>query len=115
MIDVDKVYKKYNKDVRTYMKNLLMSLQNQYGNVPEEWRISLDLIAFNYNTILLCQKDLEENGFRDGEKRNPAITTLNNAQSYLIKLLGQFGLTIYSKSKLKDLDTSENILDELLS
>jgi phage terminase small subunit len=115
MIDADKVYKKYSKEVRNYMKNLLNSLTAQYGAVPDEWRVSLDLIAFNYNTILLCQKDIEQNGLRNGEKRNPALTTLNNAQLYLMKLLHDFGLTVYAKSKLKDMDTSDAVLDDLLS
>ena len=121
MLSAKKIYKDYDKKVVEYMDNLIKRLTNQYGVVNEEWRVSLDLIAFNYDLICKCQQDLEKNGM-DKEKsrgvlvRNPSLSTINQAQCNLMSLLNSFGLNIASKSRLGkvEVDNDEALIDNLL-
>lgn len=111
--------KKYDNEVITYMDNLFKMLTKQYGSVLDEWRVSLDLIAFNYNLIRKCEKDIETNGFTKQDERgrmqkNPAFAICNSAQGHLIKLLSSFGLNLLSKAKLKEPDNDDG-LDDLLA
>ena len=122
MISIKKHFGQYDKAVQAYMKNLVISLEKQYGELDETWLVSLELIAFNYDLILKCQADIAKNGLEKYDNshrlvKNPCISTLNNAQAYLIKLLSAFGLTVMSKSKLKNMpDTSsDDLLEDLLS
>lgn len=119
-MDAKKIYKKYDKQVIEYMNNLINSLESQYGQINEEWRVSLDLIAFNYNIIRICQEDIQKNGLEKLDERgrlskNPAISTVNQAQGNLFKLLNSFGLNLLSKSKIKEDSNNDDGLDDLLS
>lgn len=119
-MDAKKIYKKYDKQVIEYMTNLLNKLEHQYGEVNEEWRVSLDLIAFNYDIIRKCQIDIEKNGLEKTDDRgrlskNPSLMVCNQAQGNLFKLLNSFGLNLLSKSKIKDESDNNDGLDELLS
>ena len=122
MIQIRKIYteKGYNEEVVDYMEKLCKKLDKQYGEIKEEWRVSLDMIAFNYNLIVECQKDILRNGIdkedsRGRLARNPAISTMNISQNALIKLLNSFGLNLMSKSKLGKVDDEDDGLDDLLS
>ena len=122
MLNAKKIYKEYEKKVIEYMDNLIKRLTNQYGIVNEEWRVSLDLIAFNYDLICKCQDDLVKNGM-DKENsrgvlvRNPSLSTINQAQCNLMRLLNSFGLNIASKSRLGkvEVDNDEALIDNLLA
>ncbi len=117
-MDAKKIYKQYDKQVIDYMVNLIKRLESQYGQVNEEWRVSLDLIAFNYDIIRKCQLDILKNGLEKTDARgrmskNPALMICNQAQDHLFKLLNAFGLNLISKAKIKE-DTDQNDLEELL-
>jgi phage terminase small subunit len=119
-MDAKKIYKKYDKEVIDYMVNLIKRLETQYGQINEEWRISLDLIAFNYDIIRRCQIDIEKNGLEKLDDRgrlskNPNILTCNQAQANLFKLLNSFGLNLMSKSKLKGVEDESDGFDDLIS
>lgn len=119
-MDPKKIYKEYDKQVVDYMTNLISRLETQYGQINEEWRVSLDLIAFNYDIIRKCQIDIHKNGLQkeDGRGRiskNPALMICNQAQDHLFKLLNSFGLNLLSKSKMKDIGQDEDDLDDLIS
>lgn len=119
-MEAKKIYKKYDKEVIEYMTNLIKRLESQYGKINEEWRISLDLIAFNYDIIRRCQIDIEKNGLEKTDARgrlskNPNILTCNQAQTNLFKLLNSFGLNLMSQSKLKDIDTEGDGFEDLIS
>lgn len=119
MIEPKKIYKKYDKEVVEYMTNLVKRLESQYGTINEEWRVSLDLIAFNYDMIRKCQIDIEKYGLEKEDSKgrlskNPNIYTLNQAQGNLFKLLNSFGLNLMSKSKLKGTDLETDGFDDLI-
>lgn len=118
-MDAKKIYKKYDKQVVEYMTNLIHRLESQYGQVNEEWRVSLDLIAFNYDIIRKCQEDLQLNGLEKEDSRgrlckNPSLATVNQAQGNLFKLLNSFGLNLLSKSKIKNDELEDDGLNDLL-
>lgn len=119
-MDAKKIYKKYPAEVREYMSNVYSSLEKEYGEVMPEWRVSLDMIAYNYYIIVKCREDIEANGFisRDPQgrsKKNDSISTLNSAQNYILKYLSQFGLSLASKGRLKEIPKEDNTLEELLA
>jgi phage terminase small subunit len=119
-MDAKKIYKKYDKEVIEYMTNLIKRLESQYGQINDEWRISLDLIAFNYDIIRKCQIDIEKNGLEKLDDRgrlskNPNIYTFNQAQGNLFKLLNSFGLNLMSKSKIKGVELETDGFDDLIS
>lgn len=119
-MEAKKIYKNYRKEVIEYMDKLFSALTKQYGGVNDEWRISLDLIAYNYNLIVICRDDIEKNGMEKIDTKgrpvkNPSLSTLNQAQGYLLKLLSQFGLNILSKSRIKYEEVGTSNLDSLLA
>jgi P27 family predicted phage terminase small subunit len=119
-MDAKRIYKQYDKQVIEYMTNLIKRLETQYGHINEEWRVSLDLIAFNYDIIRKCQEDILKNGLekKDGRGRlskNPSLMICNQAQDHLFKLLNSFGLNLMSKYKMKEEGDDSDELDELLA
>lgn len=96
----------YNKDVQDYMTTLLKCLKKDYGELRDEWQLSLDLIAQTYETYLMAYHSVKADGVytkdtKNRVQRNPALTVMNNSQAYLQKLITQFALTPMSKSKMK--------------
>lgn len=113
-------YKEYNKDVVDYMDRLVDLLIEKYGEINPAWTVSLEMIAFNYDIIRKCQKDINQYGLEKEDSRgrnhkNPSLMVLNQAQNYLIKFLNAFGLNLAAASKLKNIDTDEDVFDDLLS
>ena len=115
-------YADYNDRVVNYMKSLIKRLEDQYGEIDDEWLASLDLIAFNYQIIQDCKKDMLEHGIEKEDKRgrlsrNPAVAVCNQAQGNLLKLLNSFGLNLMSKSKIKQIGgfDDQDGMDELIS
>ena len=111
-MNVKSIYKKYDDRTVQYMEALVKKLQNQYGSINDEWRVSLDLIAFNMNLIYLCQDDIIANGLQKVDDRgriakNPSISTMATTQNYLLKLLNSFGLNLASASKIKPMETDD--------
>lgn len=108
MDEVKKLYAEYDERVKTYMDSLIECLKEQYGEIDPTWYCSLDLIAFNYQTIQKCKEDLLIHGVEKEDKRgrlsrNPNVAVCNQAQGNLLKLLNSFGLNIMAKSKIKQI------------
>lgn len=107
------LYTQYAEEVQEYMKNVILCLRADYGeNIPESWRISLDLIADNYEIYLKAKNDIMKNGLlrEDNQGRtfkNQNISIMNMAQRNITDLLKAFALTPMSKSKMKVLDSSK--------
>lgn len=116
-IDVKTVYKKYPKKVQEYMQNLIDCLVQDYKVIPTSWRISLDLIADNYDIYLKAKESIDKEGLirEDNQHRtfkNQNYNIMNSAQDKIIRLMSSFALTPMSKSKMKNLDTTA-LKDEL--
>lgn len=96
----------YDKRVQKYMKALFMALIQEYGEIKDEWELSMLMIADTYELYCLGKDTVKKDGLfvLDGLKRvqrNPGATTMLNASAYLQKLTNAFGLTINSKTKIK--------------
>lgn len=120
------VYKQYDKRVQNYMDNVIECLEQDYGKIPESWRISLDLIADNYSIYLkaldainAADKEMIKEDNYGRTFKHPAFGIMNQAQSQLKDLLKSFALTPMSKSKMKKLESEEykedDYLDDLCS
>ena len=107
-------YKDYPKEVRAYMKNVISCLEQDYGKVPESWRVSLDLIADNYALYIKTKKQIEDEGLvrtdpAHGTFKHPLLPVMNMAQTQLKDLLKAFSLTPMSKAKMKSLKSADEI------
>lgn len=123
-MDSTKLYKEYNKRVQEYMGNVISCLEQDYGKIPESWRVSLDLIADNYSLYLEAKDNIKKNGImcKDTHGRpykNQCVMIMNGAQNQLKDLLKSFALTPMSKSKMKHFESNEineeEYLEELCS
>lgn len=111
-------YKDYDKQVQDYMNNVLDCLKEDYKVIPSSWRIALDLIADNYDIYLKSKALVRKEGLSSTDSKgrltiNPSLKVMNTAQDKIQKLLSSFALTPMSKSKMKNLDTSADLYDEL--
>ena len=111
-------FEKYSKPVKDYMDNLVDCLQSDYKSIPASWLVSLNLIADNYEIYLKAKQDVDKNGIRVQNSRgtfivNPSFNVMNTCQNHMTKLVSSFALTPLSRSKMKSLDTSQDMYDEL--
>lgn len=117
--EYNEFYNNYPVEVQEYMNNVIKCLQEDYGNIPESWRVSLDLIADNYMIYLDAKKDVLANGLSHTDNygrtgKNPSLGVMNQAQRNLTDLLKAFALTPMSKSKMRNLNTSVETADEYI-
>lgn len=116
----NEIYKDYDKRVQDYMQNVIDCLIQDYKVLPTSWRISLDLIAMNCDLIFKAKDDINKNGLlrTDDLKRtfkNQNFQILMNAQTAIVKLLSTFGLTPVSKSKLKNFNSDNINIEDLIN
>ena len=115
---MNNLYSEYSKEVQDYMNNVIKCLHEDYGDkIPESWRISLDLIADNYEIYLKAKNDIMNNGLirTDNQGRtfkNQNVAIMNVAQRNLTDLLKAFALTPMSKSKMKAFKADEETADD---
>lgn len=119
-MDAKTIYKDYPKKVQVYMQNVIDCLKQDYKDIPSSWRVSLDLIADNVDIYLKAKEDIDKNGLlrKDSHGRtfkNQCFPLMTTAQDHVIKLLQSFALTPMSRSKMRNLDTDEDIYDDLIS
>ena len=120
MMEAKKIYSKYDKQVQDYMQNVIDCLKQDYKNIPSSWRISLDLIADNYAIYLKAKNDVMENGLlrKDTQNRtfkNQSFSLMMATQNVIMRLLSSFGLSPMSKSKMKNMDTDDFGIEDLLN
>ena len=119
-MEAKKIYSKYDKQVQDYMQNVIDCLKQDYKNIPSSWRISLDLIADNYAIYLKAKNDVMENGLlrKDTQNRtfkNQSFSLMMATQNVIMRLLSSFGLSPMSKSKMKNMDTEDFGIEDLLN
>lgn len=114
------IYKNYPVEVQEYMQNVIDCLTQDYKTIPSSWRVSLDLIADNYDIYLKAKEDVNKNGLLRVDKqgrtfKNQCYAIMTTAQACLTKLLSNFALTPMSKSKIKNFDAEEDTFDALIN
>lgn len=111
------IYSRYPEEVIKHMWSVHRFLLDKFGDIHDEWHLSLQMLADNLNMFIQCRDRIAvdgvivENKFGLPEK-HPLIKVQNDAQIQIVKLLQQFGLSPYAISKLK---TDDNNDDELLN
>lgn len=114
------IYKDYDERTQEYMQNVYDCIKQDYNIIPSSWRISLDLIAMNFEMLLKAQDDIHKYGIikkddygRVGKNEN--IQIFLSSQAAVLKLLSTFGLTPISKTKLKNFKSNKVNLDNLIN
>lgn len=103
-------YSKYPEDIQSYMNSVISDLENDYGEIPASWYISLDLLASNlylYNSALddIMTNGMLVRGHNNVRVKNPCVTILNNALTALHPIVKAFALNPVQRSKIKALES----------
>lgn len=113
------IYSNYDKRTQEYMQNVIDCIEQDYKHIPSSWRITIDLIAMNFDMLLEAEKDIHKRGLivknKYNSTKNPNIQVFNSAQSQIMKYLSTFGLTPLSKTKLKNFDAETVNIDSLIN
>ena len=117
--NVTDIYKNHSEKTQEYMQNVIDCLKQEYKEIPSSWRISLDLIADNYDMYLKAKKMLDDKGLVNEDKyervyKNHYFQMMNTCQNTVINLLKQFALTPMSKSKCKNYDSENISIEDLI-
>lgn len=107
--------------VKKYIDRVRDTIKVEYGEVPEEYEISLEMLATNYRLFIESEDKIKEQGmitvYRGQDVPNPMIRVNMSAQEACRKILNSFGLTPYARKKMdgntKQADYSP--LDDFLS
>lgn len=107
-------YRKYRKEVRIYMKKIEKQLAAEYGQVAEEWDITLEQLADSYQLYLNIKEQIEQDGLikksirigkkgepMEVEEKHPLFPALFNTQTNINRIVNQFGFTLFAKSRIK--------------
>lgn len=108
-----KLYKEYSTEVQNYMWAVHSYLQKKFGNINDEWVMSLMMLADNLEMFIQCRKQIKETGLllenRFGVlEKNSLIKVQNDAQIQIVKLLNEFALTPKSAEKIKIEDNDDD-------
>lgn len=120
--NIIKRYIEYSSEVKEYMEYIINSILEQYGDIPDAFIISLDMLAQNVSIMNDAYKQMKDNGLCDTDKyhnitkSNAYTNTFFTAQTRVSNILAQFGFTPSSKSKIRKNKEEVNIetfLEEL--
>lgn len=114
-------YTERRPEVQEYMSMLLNSLEEKHSEIPEHYIVSLDMLALNLEVLFKSVDELKEKGMTEtdkyrGEKKSGALQAFFNSQNYIHKILGFFGFTPSSKSKIRENSDKQDVqkfLEEL--
>ena len=103
-----------NKETRDYMKDVIAMLTDN-GVMEDVDVAALNMLAHNYNTFIVANKQLQKDGLtvtsdRGNISEHPLIKVAKDAQTQAMKVMVEFGLTAKSRAKLPQID---NVDDEL--
>lgn len=95
----------YRTEVARYMDILQEKMVKEYGVIEDEWEITMDLLAYDYQILLDCRDAVKKDGLmlvdtKGRMQKNPLLATINNIQAQINKITQQFALTLVSKARL---------------
>jgi phage terminase small subunit len=105
--EVLKRYSNYRSEIQEYMKYVVESLIERYGEISEHYIISLDILAMNLDIMYNTKKEMDTKGFQhedhQGVQRKAGwIQQFNTSQQAVFKIMHDFGLNPMAASKIKD-------------
>jgi P27 family predicted phage terminase small subunit len=114
------IYKDYDVRTQEYMQNVIDCIKQDYNIIPSSWRITIDLIAMNFNMLLQAEDDIRTRGLMVQDDygrtvKNPNLQAFNTSQNQIAKYLSTFGLTPISKTKLKNFNSDQVNIDSLIN
>lgn len=100
-------YTEYSQDIQEYMNIIISDIQENYGEVPDRFIVSLDLIADTYEVRADALKNIKTKGVMKedkyhGEQGNQSVTTFFQAQRFITDMIKSFALTPMAKSRMKE-------------
>jgi phage terminase small subunit len=104
--------------VKEYMNFILESLNETYNDIPDQFIVSLDLLANMFTIMNKAYEAIEEEGLTKeskyfGKQSSTALSTYLNTQNYVGRLISSFGLTPLSKSHIRKNKEEVNVQDFL--
>lgn len=104
--------------VQEYMLFILKSLEETYSEIPDQFIVSLDLLANMFSIMEKAYEAIETEGLTKdnkyfGKQSSTALSTYLNTQNYASRLIASFGLTPMSKSHIKKSQEEVNVQDFL--
>lgn len=114
--DLMKRYKDYDSTVQEYLKMVSDALVEKFGEIPEVYVVSLDILAGN---LLIMNKAITniatdadgivgKDNYR-GEKKSTSLSAFLAAQTNVLKILNSFGWTPSGAAKIKNTDKEINV------
>lgn len=108
-----KIYKDYSAEVQAAMWAVHSYLQKKFGNINDEWIMSLMMMADNLEMFINCRKQIKEQGLLISNRfgvleKNPLIKVQNDSQIQIVKLLNEFALTPKSAEKIKEVEEDDD-------
>lgn len=108
-----KIYKDYLPEVQAAMWAVHSYLQKKFGNINDEWIMSLMMLADNLQMFIECRKQIKEQGLLISNRfgvleKNPLIKVQNDSQIQIVKLLNEFALTPKSAEKIKEVEEDDD-------
>lgn len=98
---------KYSKETKEMVAKVENAIKlNTGGVIPQEYEPQLQLLADNFENYIMCRDAIRKEGIvqhtKTGDiKTNPIYNAMLNTESFIQKIIAQFGLTVMAKSKLK--------------
>lgn len=103
-----------------FMKNIIDIFEEQ-NRLNQLDVLSLYILAGNVDMFLICEEHIKSEGMtvtsdRGNSSLSPYVILQKQVQNSILSLLKETGLTTYSRSKLKMIDSEEKSpLDKLLN
>lgn len=99
-------YENVNKETVAYMKTVENYIKSAQGYIPEEYEAPLQILADNYHLFQESTKELKKTGLwikdsRGDTKKHPLFGIQQATSKTCLDLLRQFGLTAWSRVKMK--------------
>jgi len=121
--EIKKLYPDTRKEVRDYMYNVLLYLENEHGEVKPEWKAVLSMLAENLETYQKCKERIKADGVMIKDRygnfnKHPLFPIVNSLQVQILKCVGELGLSPKAAQKMKgneSEDNTEDFLDSLLA
>ena len=120
-------YRKYRKEVKSYMKKIESQLKKEYGTVAPEWDLTLEQLADSYELYINIKEQIDKDGLMkksvkivkgeaiETEEKHPLFPTLFNTQTNINRIVNQFGFTVFAKSRIKTRPEINDANDDYLN
>lgn len=108
---------KYSTNTNKILKGIKKFLIEEYGEVKQEWSLTLTMLADNLELLNKCQESIKEHGIYDPQTqhKNPLLSTVKDINSTILKITQKLGITPWDVSKIKTVeeDDSEDFIENL--